>query len=59
MDSKLFDTVTIILAIVLLPMVAASAWAFYQGNLSIAEYADLWGEPIALLLGFFLKDRRQ
>lgn len=56
MDRRLLDTVTVITALVLIPMVAASQWALYTGTLTFAEYAAMWREPLALLLGFWLRD---
>lgn len=56
MDKRLLDTVTVITAIVLLPMVGASCWALYTGTLTFTEYAAMWREPLALLLGFWLRD---
>ena len=55
MDSRLLDTVTIITAIVLLPMVGISGWAYVSGDLTFHEYAAMWSEPLALLLGFWLR----
>lgn len=34
MDRRLLDTVTVITALVLLPMVGASCWALYTGTLT-------------------------
>lgn len=56
MDKRLLDTVTVITVLVLLPMVGASLWAFYTGALSFPEYSAMWREPLALLLGFWLRD---
>lgn len=56
MDRRLLDTVTVITALVLLPMVGASLWALYTGTLTFEQYAAMWREPLALLLGFWLRD---
>lgn len=55
MSSRLIDTVTVITALVLLPMVAVSAHAYLSGALTFPEYSALWAEPLALLLGFWLR----
>lgn len=55
MDSKTIDTVSVITAIVLLPMVGVSAFAYLAGELKFGEYAAMWSEPLALLLGFWLR----
>ena len=55
MDKRLLDTVTLITAIVLMPMVGVSVWAFVKGSLTFHEYAAMWAEPLALLLGFWLR----
>jgi hypothetical protein len=55
MDNKLLDTVSIITALVLLPMVGVSAWAYVKGDLVFSAYTDMWREPLALLLGFWLR----
>lgn len=55
MDRKTFDAVTIITAIVLLPMVGVSVAAFVTEKLTFTEYAAMWREPLALLLGFWLR----
>lgn len=55
MDSRLLDTVSIITALILLPMVCASAYALWRGWISYPEYAEAWREPLALLLGFWLR----
>lgn len=59
MDKRILDAVTVITAIVLLPMVSASAWAFYTGTLTFTDYAAMWREPLALLLGFWLRGVNQ
>jgi hypothetical protein len=58
MDARLLDTVSIITALVLLPMVGVSAYAYISGALTFAEYAAMWREPLALLLGFWLRGVR-
>lgn len=55
METRLLDTITVITAIVLLPMVGASAYAYLTGGLQFADYAAMWREPVALLLGFWLR----
>ena len=55
MDSRTFDAISIITAIVLLPMVGVSAYAYLTGDLAFTEYSDMWSEPIALLLGFWFR----
>ena len=55
MSSRLLDTVSILTAIILLPMVGVSVWAFVKGTLGFHEYAAMWSEPLALLLGFWLR----
>lgn len=55
MDKRLFDAVSIITAAVLLPAVAVSVWAVVTGQIEFADYRALWAEPIALLLGFWLR----
>lgn len=55
MDAKTFDAISIITALVLLPLVGASAYAYLAGQLSFADYAALWREPLALLIGFWLR----
>jgi hypothetical protein len=55
MDARLLDTVSIITALVLLPMVGVSAYAYIAGQLTFAEYASMWREPLALLVGFWLR----
>lgn len=59
MNTKLFDTLAVVLAIMLIPLVGASLWAFLNGQVTFKEYADLWATPIALVLGFYLKGRQQ
>ncbi len=55
MDRRLFDAVSIITAAVLLPAVAVSVWAVITHQIDFAEYRALWAEPLALLLGFWLR----
>lgn len=55
MDKKLYDAVSVITAVVLLPMVVASAMSFFNGTLTFSEYSAMWREPLALLLGFWLR----
>lgn len=55
MDRKLFDAISIITLLVLIPMVGVSVWAYASGQLRFEEYAAMWREPLALLLGFWLR----
>lgn len=55
MDRKTFDAVSIITAIVLLPLVVVSVVAYFRGELTFADYAAAWREPLALLLGFWFR----
>lgn len=55
MDSRIYDAVSVITLLVLLPMVCASAYALYSGQLTYQAYAEAWREPFALLLGFWLR----
>jgi len=55
MDRKTFDVVSIITAIVLLPLVVVSVVAYIRGDLPFSEYAAAWREPLALLLGFWFR----
>lgn len=55
MDKRIYDAVAILTALILLPMVAVSAYALYSGTITYADYAAAWREPIALLLGFWLR----
>lgn len=55
MDSKTFDAISIITVLVLLPMVAVSGHAYWAGRIMFAEYVAMWREPLALLLGFWLR----
>lgn len=55
MNSRLLDTVTIITAIILIPAVGASVYALYTGQLTYSAYTEAWREPLALLLGFWLR----
>lgn len=55
MDKRLFDTVSIITAAVLLPAVAVSVWAVVTGRITFTEYRGLWSEPLALLIGFWFR----
>lgn len=55
MDSKSLDTITIITALVLIPLVAISGHAYYVGTLPFDEYISMWKEPVTLLIGFWLR----
>lgn len=55
MDRKTFDVVAVITALLLIPLVAASTWAYVSGELPFTEFAGMWKEPVALLLGFWLR----
>ena len=55
MESRIYDTVSIITTLVLLPMVGVSAYAYIKGEVTYAAYVEGWREPLALLLGFWLR----
>lgn len=55
MNSKYFDAVSIITAIVLVPVVVMTAYAYATGTLSFEQYYTVWGEPVMLLLGFWMR----
>ena len=55
MDKRIYDAVSIITALILLPMVCASVYALYRGEITYIAYAEAWREPLALLLGFWLR----
>lgn len=52
-------TVSIITAIVLIPMVAVSAYAYANGQLTFAEYIGMWKEPALLMIGFWFRNPNQ
>lgn len=51
----MFDAVSIITVIILIPLVGVSVWAYVSGALSFQDYVAFWREPVALLLGFWLR----
>lgn len=55
MDKRLFDAVTLLTAVILLPLVGVSAVAYFRGQVSFDAYTGMWAEPVALLLGFWLR----
>lgn len=55
MDKRIVDAVFIVTAIVLLPMVGGSLYAYLAGQIPFSEYAAMWREPLALLLGYLLR----
>lgn len=55
MDRKTLNTVTIITAIVLLPLVVVSVVAYLRGELTFVDYSAAWREPLALLMGFWFR----
>lgn len=55
MKSKVFDAVSVITVLVLIPMVVVSAHAYWSGNIGVDEYLVMWRDPFALLLGFWLR----
>ncbi len=54
-SSKIFDAVSIITLLVLIPMVAVSGFAYWSGRIDFADYVDMWREPVTLLFGFWLR----
>ena len=48
-------TITAITAAVLLPVIALTAWAYIRGHITYAEYLDMWREPVAIMLGFWVR----
>lgn len=59
MDSKYLDVVTVATLLVLVAAIGGSAYALYQGTIQFADYREVWAEPMALLLGFWLRGVRQ
>lgn len=55
MDRRLYDAVSVITVIVLLPAVGVSLWAVLSGEIGFDEYRTMWAESLALLLGFWLR----
>jgi hypothetical protein len=55
MDTKAIDAISVITVLVLLPMVGVSGHAYWAGHIQFAEYLEMWRDPFALLLGFWLR----
>lgn len=49
-------TVSVITGLVLVPMVAVSAYAYITGQLSFAEYVAMWKEPALLMIGYWFRN---
>lgn len=58
MDRKTFDTVAILTALVLLPMIFATGWAYHSGAITFREYLEMWRDPALLLIGFWARGGR-
>lgn len=48
-------TTTAITALVLIPLVALSAWAYIDGQITYGQYVDQWAGPAGVVLGFWFR----